>query len=121
MEHSPMSVIQGQLSIAAAGSSNNLLSGSAFEFARQQQLVSIGVAATLTGGFIGITVGSDLVLEDTPPAVILAASNGGYPIIPDEMYYNDVAQPGDRIVIRARNPSGGAIVFAWVVQSSALR
>jgi len=116
-----MSVIQGQLSIAAAGSSNNLLSGSAFEFARQQQLVSIGVAATVTGGFIGITVGSDLVLEDTPPAVITAAVNGGYPIIPDEMYYNDVAQPGDRIVIRARNPSGGAIVFSWVVQISAIR
>ena len=116
-----MSVIQGQLSIAAAGSTNNLLAGSAFEFARVQQLVSIGVAATVTGGFIGITVGSDLVLEDTPPAVITAATNGGYPIIPDEMYYNDVAMPGDRIVIRARNPSGGAIVFSWVVQISALK
>ena len=116
-----MSVIQGQLSIPAAGSSNNLLSGSAFEFARTQQLVSIAVAATLTGGFIGITVGADLVLEDTPPAVILAASNGGYAVIPDGFYYNDVAQPGDRIVIRARNPSGGAIIFSWIVQISAIR
>jgi hypothetical protein len=116
-----MSVIQGQLSIAAAGSSNNLLAGSAFEFARSQQLVSIGVAATVTGAFIGITVGADLVLEDTPPFVITAATNGGYPIIPDQMTYNDVAQPGDRIVIRARNPTGGAIIFSWVVQISALR
>ena len=116
-----MSVIQGQLSIAAAGSSNNLLSGSAFEFARSQQLVSIAVAATLTGGFIGITVGADLVLEDTPPAVIVAATNGGYPVIPDGFYYNDVAQPGDRIVLRARNPSAGAIVFSWIVQISQIR
>jgi hypothetical protein len=116
-----MSVIQNQLSLAAGASSNNLISGSAFEFARTQQLVSIGVAATLTGAFIGITVGADLVLEDTPPAVITAATNGGYPIIPDEMYYNDVAQPGDRIVIRARNPTGGAIVLSWVVQISAIR
>lgn len=116
-----MSVIQNQLSIAAGASSNNLLAGSAFEFVRTPSLISLGVAATLTGGFIGITVGADLVLEDTPPAVILAATNGGYPVIPDEMYYNDVGQPGDRIVIRARNPTGGAIVFSWVVQISALK
>jgi hypothetical protein len=106
-----MSVIQNQLSIAAAGSTNNLLSGSAFEFARTRQLVSIGVTASVTGGFIGITVGSDLVLEDTPPYVLAT-----YPVIPDHMYYNSNAQPGDRLVIRARNPSGGAIVFNWIVQ-----
>jgi len=111
-----MSVIQNQTSIPAAGSTNNLLSGSAFEFARTQELVSIGVTQSVTGGFIGITVGSDLVLEDTPPFISAA-----YPIIPDEMYYNDVANPGDRIVIRARNPSAGAIVFNTVVQISAVR
>lgn len=111
-----MSVIQGQLSIAAAGSTNNLLNGSAFEIARAQQLVSIGVTASVTGGFIGITVGSDLVLEDTPPFVTAL-----YPLVPDQMYYNDVANPGDRIVIRARNPSGGAIVFNWLVQISVVR
>jgi hypothetical protein len=111
-----MSVIMGQLSIAAAGSTNNLLAGSAFELAVRQELVSIGCTASVTGGFIGITVGSDLVLEDTPPFVSAA-----YPIIPDQMFYNDVANPGDRIVIRARNPSGGAIVFNFVVQISAIK
>lgn len=116
-----MSVIQNQLSLGAGLSTPNLIAGSAFEFARTQQLVSIGVAATVTGAFIGITVGSDLVLEDTPPVVILAATNGGFPIIPDEMYYNDVAQPGDRIVIRARNPTGGAVVLSWVVQISNIK
>lgn len=116
-----MSVIQGQTSLAAGGSTNNLLAGSAFEFARTQELVSMGVATTATGSFIGITVGSDLVLEDTPPSVIAAATNGGYPIIPDQMYYNDVANPGDRIVIRARNPTGGALVHSFVVQISAVR
>lgn len=110
-----MPVIQNQVTLAAAGSTNNLIAGSAFEFARAPQLVSIGVTASVTGGFIGITVGSDLVLEDTPPFVSAA-----FPIIPDEMYYNDVAQPGDRIVIRARNPSGGAITFNTVVQTSNL-
>jgi hypothetical protein len=111
-----MPVIQGTLSIAAAGSTNNLLAGSAFEIARSQELVSLGVTQSVTGGFIGITIGSDLVLEDTPPFI-----SAGFPVIPDQMYYNDVAQPGDRIVIRARNPSGGAIVFSWIVQISPMR
>ena len=110
-----MSAIQTETSIAAAGSSNNLLAGSAFEIARQRQLVSIGVTASATGGFIGITVGSDLVLEESPPYVLTTP-----PAIPDQMYYNDVAMPGDRIVIRARNPTGGAIVFRTLVQISAL-
>lgn len=116
-----MSVIMNQVSLGAGASSANLIAGSAFEFARTQELVSIGVAATVTGTFIGITVGADLVLEDTPPAVIAAATNGGYPVIPDEMYYNDVAQPGDRIVIRARNPTAGAIILSWVVQISPIK
>lgn len=110
-----MSVIMGQTSLAAGINSNNLLNGSAFEIARNKQLVSIGVTASVTGAFIGITVGSDLVLEDTPPFVSAA-----YPIIPDEMYYNDVANPGDRIVIRARNPTAGAVVFNYVVQISVI-
>lgn len=111
-----MSVIQNQVTLAAAGSTNNLLAGSAFEIARSAELVSIGVTQSVIGGFIGITIGSDLVLEDTPPFVSAA-----YPIIPDEMFYNDVAQPGDRIVIRARNPSAGAITFNFVVQISPMK
>lgn len=111
-----MPVVQNQVSLAAGASSANLISGSAFEFARTREIISIGVAATATGTFIGLTVGSDLVLEDTPPVVIAAATNGGFPLVPDQMLYNDVANPGDRIVIRARNPTGGAIVLSWIVQ-----
>lgn len=110
-----MAVIQNQVTLAAAGSTNNLLTGSAFELARTRELLSIGVTQSVTGGFIGITVGSDLVLEDTPPFI-----SANYPIIPDQMFYNDVANPGDRIVIRARNPSGGSITFNFLVQISAV-
>jgi hypothetical protein len=116
LEYTQLSVIQNQLLIAAAGSNNNLLAGSAFEFARERQLISIGVTASVAGGFIGLTVGADLVLEDTPPFVSAA-----YPIIPDHMFYNDVAMPGDRIVLRARNPSGAGITFSWLVQISQVR
>jgi hypothetical protein len=39
-----------------------------------------------------------------------------FPVVPDEMYFTDVMQPGDRLVLRFRNPTGGAIIAAFVVQ-----
>jgi hypothetical protein len=36
------------------------------------------------------------------------------PIIPDHFYYNWGAAPGDRLVFRVRNPTGGAVVHRLV-------
>lgn len=110
-----MPVIQRETSIGAGAVNDNLLSGSAFEFLRQNSLVSIGVTAAATGTFVTIQSGSDVVAEEFPPAV-----QTRFPIIPDEMYYSDVGAAGDRLVIRARNPSGGAIIHRVVVQITPL-
>ena len=104
-------VIQIETSIGAGAVNQNLVSGSAFEFARTRQVVSIGVTAAATGSFVTIQAGPDIVAEEFAPAVLTR-----YPIIPDEMYYNDVMEVGDRLVIRARNPTGGAIIHRAVVQ-----
>lgn len=100
-----------ETSVAAGASNDNVLSGSAFEFARTRSIVSIGCAASATGGFVTIQSGSDVVLEESPPIVKTT-----YPIIPDEMYFNDVMEAGDRLVVRVRNPTGGAITFRTVAQ-----
>jgi len=106
-----MSVMQNEVALLTATSNSNLVSGSAFEFARVRQLVSIGIVASATGSFVSITAGSDLILEESPPMVLATM-----PIIPDHMYYNDVMEAGDRLVIRARNPTGGTITFRFIVQ-----
>lgn len=106
-----MPVIQREVSVAAGATNDNLISGSAFEFARQDQVVSIGVAQSATGGFSTIQSGSDIVAEEFAPAILTR-----YPIIPDEMYYNDVMAVGDRLVIRYRNPTAGALTARVVVQ-----
>lgn len=110
-----MPVIMRETSIAAGGFSDNLLAGSAFEFARQNSLVSIGLNASATGGFATINSGADVVAEEFAPPVATV-----YPIIPDGMYFSDVAQMGDRLVIRVRNPTGGAIIFRTVAQVTPL-
>lgn len=110
-----MPVIQREVSVAAGAVNENLLAGSAFEFARQNSLVSLGVVQSATGGFCTIQSGADIVAEEFSPAIKTA-----YPVIPDEMYYSDVAQAGDRLVIRARNPTGGPLVFRVICQVTPL-
>jgi len=106
-----MPVIQREVSVAAGAVNENILSGSAFEFARQNSLVSIGVAQSATGGFCTINSGADVIAEEFPPSILTR-----YPIIPDEMYYSDVAAQGDRLVVRYRNPTGGALTVRVICQ-----
>ena len=106
-----MPVIQKTESVLTTVTLENALAGSAFEFARSNQLVSIGVVCDTAGCFATITNGADILLEESEVAV-----KATYPVIPDEMYYNDVAAQGDRLVIRLRNPTAGTVVFKVVAQ-----
>jgi len=101
--------IQKETSVAAGAVNDNLLSGSAFEYMRGNGVVSAGVVAAATGSFITIQSGPDIVLEESPPMVLTTM-----PIVPDHFYYNWAAAAGDRLLIRARNPTGGAVVHRVV-------
>jgi len=104
-------VIQKETSVAAGGSNDNLVSGSAFEYLRAPSLVSIGLVASATGGFATIQIGPTILLEESPPTV-----KTSMPTVPDDFLYQAYGAPGDRLVIRVRNPTGGAITFRTVVQ-----
>lgn len=106
-------VIQKETSVAAGAVNDNLFSGSAFEYVRQPGVVSIGCVASVTGGFITIQAGPTLILEESPPTV-----KTSMPIVPDDFLYQAAVVPGDRLVLRARNPTGGAVVFRAVAQIS---
>jgi len=110
-----MPVILKETSVAAGAVNENILAGSAFEFARQNSLVSIGIHQSATGGFATIQAGADIVAEEF--SVPIATT---YPVIPDNMYFSDVAAAGDRLVIRYRNPTGGALVVRVVAQVTPL-
>jgi len=110
-----MPVMQNATSLAAGINSSNLLAGSAFEFARSRSLVSIGLTASATGTFITINSGADVILEESPPYEATV-----FPIVPDQMFYNDVMEVGDRLRISVRNPTAGAIVFRHIVLMSSI-
>lgn len=110
-----MPVIQKEVSIAASSANENILSGSAFEFLRGNAVVSIGLTGSATGLVANIQSGADIVLEESPLLVKTTM-----PTIPDDMYYNDVGVMGDRLVIRVRNTTGGALTVRAVVQVTPL-
>lgn len=99
-----MPVMQVEASVAAGATNTNIFNGSAFEYSRGRQLLSLGVTASAGGGFVTIQSGSDVILEESPPFVLTT-----YPIVPDHMFYNDVMEAFDRLRVQFRNPSGGAL------------
>lgn len=110
-----MPVIQKEIALAANEVNDNILSGSSFEFLRGNSVVSIGMVGSATGLVANIQSGSDIVLEESPLLVKTTM-----PTIPDDMYYNDVGVAGDRLVIRVRNTTAGALTVRAIIQVTAL-
>jgi hypothetical protein len=111
-----MPMIMIESTIAAGASNNNLVSGSAFEFSRGRNVVSIGLVQSATGMFGTIQAGADIVAEEFSLPILTT-----YPIIPDNMYFTDVMENGDRLVLRVRNPTAGSLTARAAVQMSAIR
>lgn len=110
-----MPVIQKEIAILANATVDNLISGSSFEFLRGNAVVSAGIVGSATGLVGTIQSGSDIVLEEAPLAI-----KGTMPIIPDDMYYNDVGVAGDRLVFRVRNTTAGTLTVRAIVQVTPL-
>ena len=110
-----MPTIQKEILIAANTVNDNILSGSSFEFLRGNSVVSIGLTGSATGLVANIQSGADIILEESP--LLVKAS---MPIVPDDMYYNDVGVGGDRLVVRVRNTTAGALTVRAIVQVTQL-
>lgn len=103
-------VIQREISLNANEVRDNILSGSAFEFLPGPSIVSIGVTAAATGLQVTIQAGGVSVLEESPPLIKTA-----FPSTEDDMYYQFGGISGDRLVVRVRNTTAGAVVVRVLV------
>ena len=111
-----MPVIQREISVPANSTLDNVFAGSAYEFARGMQIVSLGVAQSAIGLFCSFSSGADVVVEEFVPPI-----KSTYPIIPDDFYASDVGAPGDRYVLRARNSTAGALTIRAILQIQDVR
>ena len=106
--------IFSEVSLLTTVANPSIIQGNAYEFARNRAIISVGLAAAATGTFTQVQLGARTVATEFSPPILTR-----YPVIPDEMYVNDVVDVQDRILIPWRNPTGGTIVVRAVVQLSA--
>jgi hypothetical protein len=106
-----MSVMQKERVLVANEQVENIFSGSAFEFARQNSLLNMAIVGSATGIVATIQVGSRVVLEESPLAV-----SGVMPLLQDTFYYSEGVLAGERIICRVRNTTAGPLTLRSVAQ-----
>jgi hypothetical protein len=111
-----MPMIRRTVSVPANGIVDNLLQGSIYEYLPWNAAISAGViseGAAQTDILLTVNSGSDTVMEEAPTRF---AAAGTFPIIPDDMDIQDVAAGGERLILKARNTTGGALNVNLLVQ-----
>lgn len=106
-----MSVMQKETAIAANTTVENIFSGSAFEFARQNSLLNMAIVGSATGLVATIQVGSRVVLEESPLTIL-----GTMPKLQDDFYYSEGVLANERIICRVRNTTAGALTARTIAQ-----
>lgn len=105
--------------LVVPGVTNNILAGSAFEFAPRDEKVAIAVTMPLgiAPGVILATVmfGSDVQAEDASVPVEIGPLDSG-PQIPQNIFVDDVAAAGDRLVVRINNTTAGNVQLHAIVR-----
>jgi hypothetical protein len=105
-----MAVMQGNTAILTA-TTVNVLAGQQYEFVPFDASVEFGLVMTVLGMLVSVFSATDLLL-DSAPVVVKATA----PVYPDDFMLHDVARKGDRLQIKANNPTGGTINLLWTVK-----
>lgn len=108
-----MAVIQGQVNIAANAVVDNLIAGSQYEFVGSTPMVVEFAVTGATGANVVVDAysGADIVAEQ-----MRIKPTNAYPTYPDDYIGQDVAAPGDRLKIRARNQAGAAVDVFYTIR-----
>lgn len=91
-------------SVAANTTTANILAGKAMEFVQEASVITIGINASAVGLFATVVIGTEVVIDDQEVSAI-----NRHPQFPEDVAAEGGAFPGDRITVRLRNSTGGAI------------
>jgi len=103
-----MPVITGITSIAANSTSANLLAGDINEFLGRNSAVSLFCTSAAVGIRAQLLIGAAVVVDDQE-----ISDANRFPITPDDFISRGGGTPGDRLTLRFRNTTVGAIVTEW--------
>lgn len=108
-----MPLIQQQTTIPLNGTVENTLTDSLFEVVDTMSRVEFGLRAAATGLLLDVYSGKDTVTEQMTPNV-----GAGTPVYPDDYQLIDVAMPGEKLKVRARNTTGANIILQQSIRIS---
>lgn len=103
-------LIQNSVSVPANDSNDNVLAGSQYEFLPFDAVLAFGLVGSAAGLVADVYSGSDTLAE----GMALSTQNR-FPINPDDFTLHDVAAAGERLKVRIRNTTGGALTAFYAV------
>lgn len=102
--------IQRSDSIAANTVNDNVIAGNQYEFAPARSIVEFAINGSATGLEVDILIGSRTVITRMLPSL-----QNRFGVYPDDFPIKGAAQFGERVIVRVRNTTGGALtVFTTV-------
>lgn len=106
-----MPIIQRSDSIGANAVNDNVLSGNQYEFLTDDALVEMGFTQSATGLELDILIGSETIGTRMIPLIKTTS-----PVYPDDFVVDFTAEAGSRLVVRARNTTGGALTLLTTIR-----
>lgn len=91
-------------SVAANTTVANAMSGKSHEFLTEPSVVTIGVAGSAVGLMTSLIVGDEVTIDDQEVPV-----GTTLPAFPDQVLAQAGGLQGERVVVKLRNSTGGAI------------
>lgn len=104
-----MPTMQDSVSVAANSVSANQLSGQIYEFIPAGANVTLSVTGSATGLRVTFVCGGVTIINDQAIGL-----QNRFPLIPDDVMHSGPL-PGGRMVLTARNTTGGALTLFWRV------
>ena len=103
--------IQRSDSIGATSINDNVIAGNQFEFAPTRAIAEFGLVASATGLEVDVLIGMRSVITR-----MLPSTANRFAIYPDDFPLKAGAMPGERVIIRVRNTTGGALTLFTTVK-----
>jgi hypothetical protein len=103
-----MAIMTDTQSIAANTTIGNVLAGKSKEFVQEASVVTLSATGSAAGLMATLIIGEEIVMDDQD-----IGPGNRFPVVPDDVLVQGGAFPGDRIVVRMRNRTGGALT-SWV-------
>lgn len=105
-----MPTIQNSVSVAANSTNDNVITGSQFEFLPYNAKLDFGLCGSAAGLEVDVYTGQDTVAER-----YAVNTQNRFPINPDDFVLSDIAMAGERVKVRARNTTGGALTLFYSI------